>query len=74
MNLPRMKDILHDSATEYLTQLESDFDSGRSTPKEYHAGLGKALAYVEAQYALSVLSENVAVGLIDYIEHLLKIS
>lgn len=74
MNIPHMEDLLRDSATEYLTQIESNYIAGRSSPKEYHAGLGKALAYVEAQYALSVLSENVAVGLIDYIEHLLKIS
>lgn len=74
MTILHMEDILHDSASEYLAQIESDYDSGLSGPKEYHAGLGKALAYVEAQYALGVLPENSALELIDDIEHRLEIS
>lgn len=74
MNIPHMEDLLRDSATEYLTQIESNYIAGLSSPKEYHAGLGKALAYVEAQYALGTLPDNSALELIDDIEHMLEIS
>lgn len=74
MNLPHMDNILHDSAEAYLAQIESDYIAGLSGLKEYHAGLGKAAAYVEAQYALGVLPENSALELIDDIERRLEIS
>lgn len=74
MNLPHMDDILHDSAGAYLAQIEADYEKGLSTTKEYHAGLGKAMAYVEAQFALDVLPKDKAIELIAQIEHLLKTS
>lgn len=74
MNLPHMDDILHDSAEVYLAQIESGYFDGHSSVKEYLAGLGKALAYVEAQFALDALSKDQAIELIGRIEHLLKIS
>lgn len=74
MNLPHMDNILHDSAEAYLAQIEADYEKGLSTTKEYHAGLGKTMAYVEAQFALDVLPKDKAIELIGQIEHLLKTS
>lgn len=74
MNLPHMDNILHDSVETYLAQIESDYAAGHSSPKEYHAGLGKALAYAEAQFSMGALLEDEAIELINQIERLLEVS
>lgn len=74
MNIPHMNDILQSSVEAFLLRIEAEYEKGLSSPKEYHAGLGKALAYVEAQFALGTLLEAQARELIERIEHLLKTS
>lgn len=74
MSIPHMNDILQGSAEAFLRQIEAEYEKELSSPKEYHAGLGKAMAYVEAQFALDVLPKDKAIELIAQIEHLLKTS
>lgn len=74
MNIPHIDDILRDSAEEYLAKIERDYENGLSSPKEYHTGLGKSLAYVEAQFALGVLPPETAMELIARVERLIEYS
>lgn len=74
MRIPHMDYILQGSAEAFLRRIEAEYEKGLSNPKEYHAGLGKAMAYVEAQFALDVLPKDKAIELITQIEHLLKTS
>lgn len=74
MNIPHMNDILQSSVEAFLLRIETEYEKGLSSPKEYHAGLGKALAYAEAQFSMGALLEDEAIELIDQIERLLEVS
>lgn len=74
MHLPHMTHIDKDSIEGYIQLIDERYERGVLSTKEYHAGLGKAWAYVEAQFALEVISEEEAESLINKIDWLLTIS
>lgn len=65
---PYMEYPLTDSVEEFLDHIEGLFTSGVLTLAEYHVSLGKALAYVESQFASGQLPENQAYDLIHEIK------
>lgn len=74
MHLPHMTRIEKDSVESYIQLIDERYERGVFSAKEYHAGLGKALAYAEAQFAMEVLSQEEALRLIEKIDWLLSIS
>lgn len=74
MHLPHMTRIDKDSVEGYIELIDERYERGVLSMKEYHAGLGKALAYAEAQFAMEVLSQEDAMEVISKIEWLLSIS
>lgn len=74
MHLPHMTYIDEDSVEGYITIIEERYERGVLSTKEYHAGLGKALAYTETQFAFGKLENQEAAELIQKIEWLLSIS
>ena len=74
MHLPHMTRIDKDSVEGYIQLIDERYEQGVLSTKEYHAGLGKALAYAEAQFAMEVLSQEEALRLIEKIDWLLSTS
>lgn len=57
-----------DDVSDYLAEIERLFTSGSLSPVAFHLCLGKASAYVEAQYGLDYLTLEQAADLISEIE------